>query len=148
MTEPTLKPCALPECDRLVYRLYGSCCGKSHQGKYAAKKKHGTLGLPNKTKPPKQQKPPRNTDGLSAQHRASLEYQRRKKMATPSWVNKEDFESIYLQAKKLSKETGVNHEVDHIVPLKGEYVCGLHVPYNLQILTESENGKKFNNFSI
>jgi len=148
MTEPTLKPCALPECGRLVYRLYGSCCGKSHQGKYAAKKKHGTLGLPNKTKPPKKQRILKSTDGVPAQRRASLEYQRRKKRATPSWVNKNDFEAIYDKARKLSEQTGINHEVDHIIPLKGELVCGLHVPENLQIITECENGKKFNYFQI
>jgi|688.fasta_scaffold622112_3 hypothetical protein len=148
MTEPILKPCALPECDRLVYRLYGSCCGKSHQGKYAAKKKHGTLGLPNKIKTQTTPKILKPTNQLTAQNRASLEYQRRKKAATPSWVSKKDFEPIYNEAKKLSKETGINHEVDHIIPLKGEYVCGLHVPQNLQIITEYENGKKFNTFLI
>jgi 5-methylcytosine-specific restriction endonuclease McrA len=144
--EPTLKPCALPECDRMVYRLYGSCCSKSHHGKYSAKKKHGTLGLPNKTKPPKKQKVLKSTDGIPAQRRASLEYQRRKKRATPPWVKSSDFDAIYNEAKKISIETGINHEVDHIIPLKGEYVSGLHVPQNLQIITESENGKKFNHF--
>ncbi len=62
--------------------------------------------------------------------------------ATPKWLTKAHFKEMewfYIEAARLTKETGIKHEVDHIVPLQGENVRGLHVPWNLQILTKSEN---------
>jgi len=67
--------------------------------------------------------------------------------ATVRWADFEKIKSIYERAIKLTKETGVQHHVDHIIPLNSKYVCGLHVEYNLQILTESENLAKGNRFT-
>lgn len=67
--------------------------------------------------------------------------------ATPLWLSKEhklQIRAIYDKSVHLSNETGVSHHVDHIVPLKGKNVCGLHVPWNLQILTAFENMTKGN----
>lgn len=53
---------------------------------------------------------------------------------------------LYKKCDKMSKETGVKHHVDHIIPLKGKNVCGLHRLCNLQILTAEENLRKSNSF--
>lgn len=60
--------------------------------------------------------------------------------ATPIWVNMDEIFEIY-------KSCPINHHVDHIVPIKGKLVSGLHVPWNLQILSASENIRKSNKFN-
>lgn len=71
--------------------------------------------------------------------------------ATPHWLTKDDLKWInwyYMQAKRLTALTGVEHHVDHIHPLNGNDVCGLHVPWNLQILTAEENLSKGNRIKL
>jgi hypothetical protein len=61
-----------------------------------------------------------------------------KLQATPSWSEKELIEKVYLKA------TVYGAHVDHIVPLKSEVVCGLHVWANLQLLPPTDNISKGN----
>ena len=68
------------------------------------------------------------------------------KRATPSWVSMQELCEIYLEAVRLEKATGIKYNVDHIVPLVHPLVCGLNVPWNLQLLTETENKVKGNSF--
>lgn len=70
----------------------------------------------------------------------------RKKCAMPKWVDGKALNAIYKERTKIEKETGVRHDVDHIMPLCNKLVCGLHVPWNLQIIPEKENAQKRNKF--
>ena len=71
----------------------------------------------------------------------------KKLKATPKWLTPNDWKWIewyYTQARQLTELTGIKHEVDHIHPLQGETVSGLHVPWNLQVITRAENSSKGN----
>lgn len=67
-------------------------------------------------------------------------------LATPAWRDKKAIKAIYQEARRLTTETGIKHEVDHIVPITGKKVCGLHVEANLQILTKTQNTRKHAKF--
>lgn len=74
-------------------------------------------------------------------------YELAKEFRTPSWLSveqKTEIKEIYRKAQNLTLTTGISHHVDHIIPVNGENVSGLHVPWNLQILTSKENIKKSN----
>jgi 5-methylcytosine-specific restriction endonuclease McrA len=65
----------------------------------------------------------------------------------PKWISKEqrkEIELIYEHARECTVLTGDRYVVDHIVPLKGVNVCGLHVPWNLQVLPSDVNDSKGN----
>lgn len=65
----------------------------------------------------------------------------------PKWVKMDDFLEIYRKVDELCTKHGEDsHVVDHIIPLRGIKVSGLHVPENLQILTRAENREKANKF--
>ncbi len=60
----------------------------------------------------------------------------------------EQIAAVYAEAKRLTEETGVLHHVDHIIPLQGRDVSGLHVPWNLQVITGSDNSRKGNRLPL
>ena len=72
---------------------------------------------------------------------------RRHREATPRWLTPAErlqMRELYVQARKMTELTRERYVVDHIVPLRGEEVCGLHVPWNLRVITQEENLKKSN----
>lgn len=74
-----------------------------------------------------------------AKRRATL------RQAMPSWLTQDQIlqiRAIYAEAKRLSDETGIPHDVDHIVPLAGKIVSGLHVPWNLRAIPKIENNRR------
>lgn len=64
--------------------------------------------------------------------------QTRKLHATPLWADLDAISAVYEEASRLGMT------VDHIVPLKGKNVCGLHIENNLQLLSRSDNARKSN----
>lgn len=70
--------------------------------------------------------------------------------ATPPWTTMEMIEQIravYAEAERLTQETGIPQQVDHIVPLQGKICCGLHVPWNLRVITAVDNNRRPRIFS-
>lgn len=68
-----------------------------------------------------------------------MKYHASKLQRTPAWANSDLIKQIYINCP-----TGF--QVDHIVPLQGEFVSGFHVEYNLQYLTKTDNVRKGNRY--
>jgi 5-methylcytosine-specific restriction endonuclease McrA len=67
--------------------------------------------------------------------------------ATPKWLTiqqLQEIKNIYTQCAKINRTSEIEYEVDHIFPLQGDNSCGLHVPWNLQIIEKSVNRSKGN----
>jgi len=72
-----------------------------------------------------------------------------KMQRTPTWLSQkqlDEIEAFYEQSTQISESTGIKHHVDHIIPLQGEIVSGLHVPWNLQVISAFNNLSKHNKF--
>jgi hypothetical protein len=79
-------------------------------------------------------------------HFANAKRHAAKMRRTPAWLNAGhwlEIESVYKYCSVL-RNIGLDYQVDHIVPLQGKSVSGLHAPWNLQVLTASENASKGN----
>jgi hypothetical protein len=75
------------------------------------------------------------------------ERQARKCAATPVWLSEThrgEIEALYVEAARLTKETGTAHHVDHIFPLMGDGFTGLHVPWNMRVISARANQSKGN----
>lgn len=59
--------------------------------------------------------------------------------ATPPWADHDKIKEFYREARKLTEETGIPHHVDHIIPLLGDNVSGLHCEGNLRVIPATDN---------
>ena len=102
------------------------------------------------TRPAEQLREYRNTwkENNKTQVRADTKARRRKhREATPHWLTrkqKSEIRQLYQIAITMTQTTGEQYVVDHIVPLRSDVVCGLHVPWNLRVITQDQNLKKSN----
>ena len=83
-------------------------------------------------------------NALKAQRRAAL------LSRLPKWLSLDEkwmIKEAYEIAKLRTKITGIKWHVDHVLPLRGANVSGLHTPYNLQVITAYENLKKGNTYA-
>jgi len=65
----------------------------------------------------------------------------------PPWLTDSqlaEMKEFYLESSLKKLATGIPHEVDHIEPINGENSCGLHVPWNLRVITRWSNRSKHN----
>lgn len=77
---------------------------------------------------------------LRARRRAAL------KLAVPAWADQGAIGAVYSLALHLSQVTGIEHHVDHVIPLQHPRVCGLHVEHNLKAIPKADNQRKYNKF--
>lgn len=77
-------------------------------------------------------------------------YRDKQLLGTPKWLSVEqvnEMKKLYLLAKLKSLNEGKQWQVDHIIPLQGSTVSGLHVPWNLQIILKRDNVRKGNRYA-
>lgn len=85
----------------------------------------------------RQRHPEKQSEKTMRRHAAKIR-------AVPLWANHAAIARHYANARYLSEVTGHQHHVDHIIPLRGETVCGLHVEYNLRVIPHFMNTRKGN----
>lgn len=115
-----------------------------NKAKVAADHKKWQLANPDKVREKSKRWRQRHPEKYTALAVASVA---RRAKRVPKWLTQEDkwlITQFYDVAKLRTKATGVTWEVDHVIPLRGRSVSGLHVPANLQVILKSENRAKRN----
>ncbi len=85
-----------------------------------------------------------NDPSLNSHYRRSIRYYKKLYLAWPEWCAEHPGFKDIDNEWKLRKAAGEDVHKDHIVPICSELVCGLHVPWNLQVITATENLRKSN----
>jgi hypothetical protein len=70
------------------------------------------------------------------------------KQQTPPWADLKAIQKFYIYSAEITAETGIQHHVDHIIPLQGKLVSGLHVEGNLRVIPAKVNIQKSNSYTL
>jgi len=130
-------------------KKYGQKYYEKNKTKILSKIKKSRIRVPRIVRSPemiKEQKRQWNIKNKGWKNFLTRKRQAQISRATPKWTNIDAIREIYILSEAISYQTGIKHHVDHIIPLQGNLVCGLHIPENLQIITENENLKKGRKF--
>lgn len=139
---------------------YAKEWAKVNPSKVAANRKRWATANPDKDRASKKKWEAANQVQVKTYRKAYLQQNRARfneyvvrrqhalKQQTPAWADLDAMRAIYEEAHRLSKETGIKHHVDHIIPLRGKLVSGLHVPANIRPIPQSENARKHNKFEV
>ena len=142
------------ECIKATVRAHRASCGPEQKKKSIEKLRAWGIANPERMRAANEAKRKRNI--VSAReackrwdqkypHRrrmVQIRRQLRKRMALMPWRDETKMAVFYEEAQRLTRETGVLHTVDHIYPIAGKEVCGLHNEFNLQVLPMPENSHK------
>ena len=79
---------------------------------------------------------------LNTSRTHGMRRRRHERMATPPWADLDAIRALYREAERLTRETGEQYVVDHIVPLRGRIVSGLHVHWNMRVIHWKPNAQK------
>jgi hypothetical protein len=91
----------------------------------------------------------RNRESRPAEKKAAVIARRSGiKQQTPAWANLGYMNLFYKIAKLEQQRIGSPVHVDHIYPLKSNWVCGLHCEQNMQLLLAKDNLRKNNHYSL
>lgn len=80
-------------------------------------------------------------------HKTRADYLLAIVLSAPPWVDRWELEALRAFANCMTKMTGVQHVLDHIIPVTHPYVCGLTVPWNLRVVPWRVNASKGNAFN-
>ncbi len=81
---------------------------------------------------------------LNTSRMHGMRRRRHERQAMPVWADRKAIADMYREARRITRETGVLHVVDHIVPLRGKIVSGLHWHMNMQVIEWLPNAQKGN----